>query len=378
MPLYAGLMSGTSLDGIDVAFVRFEGRDERPTEAGLASFHSYAYDAAFRDRLRRACESGGPEEVCRVDFELGRRFAAALARALAEAGLSASDVAAAGCAGQTVWHDPPTANHPGSTLQLGEGAVIAEETGITVVEDFRVRDVAAGGHGAPISAYFDHLLLASPERARGILNLGGMGNLTALPAGGADSTPVAFDTGPGVVLVDAAAQRLSGGRLRFDEDGRLAAAGAALPDAVEDWLDDPFFSQAPPRTTGRERFGPTRLEAWLEERLARGDGSGDLLASLTEVTAAAAAKALEWVPFEVDELYLCGGGARNPELARRIAARVAPRPVSPLEALGWDGDAREAAAFALLARQHLLGHPAGVPWATGARGPRLLGKTVPA
>ncbi len=378
MPLYAGLMSGTSLDGIDVALVRLEGREERPSEAGVSAFHSYPYDDAFRDRLRRACEEGRVEELCRLDFELGRRFAAALVGALEAEGLAAADVAAVGCAGQTVWHEPPTADRPGSTLQLGEGAVIAEETRVTVVEDFRVRDVAAGGHGAPISAYFDHLLLASPERGRGILNLGGMGNLTALPDESSDATPVAFDTGPGVVLLDAAVQRLTGGRLRFDEDGRMAASGAALPGAVEAWLQDPFFREAPPRTTGRERFGPARLEAWLEERRARGDRPEDLLASLTEVTAAAVAGALTWVPFEVEELFLCGGGARNPELVRRIAARVAPRTVGPLETLGWDGDAREAAAFALLARQHLLGHRAGAPWATGARGARLLGKTVPA
>jgi anhydro-N-acetylmuramic acid kinase len=376
--LYAGLMSGTSLDGIDVAFVRLEGRGERPSAAGVESFHSVPYDDAFRDRLRRACEAGRAEDLCRLDFELGRRFAAALARGLEAAGLESGDVAAVGCAGQTVWHEPPTADRPGSTLQLGEGAVIAEQTGITVVEDFRVRDVAAGGHGAPISAYFDHLLLSAPDRGRGILNLGGMGNLTALPAGSADATPIAFDTGPGVVLIDAAARWLTGGRARFDEDGRMAASGSALEEAVEAWLEDPFFREAPPRTTGRERFGPARLEAWLEERLAGGDRPEDLLASLTEVTAAAASSALTWVPFDVEELYLCGGGARNPELARRVAARVAPRPVRTLDALGWDGDAREAAAFALLARQHLLGYPAGAPWATGARGARVLGKLVPA
>lgn len=378
MPLYAGLMSGTSLDGVDVALVRLEGRDERPSEARVTSFRSYPYDDAFRDRLRRACEEGRVQELCDLDFELGRRFATALIEALGAAGVAPDDVAAVGCAGQTVWHVPPAAGRPGSTLQLGEGAVIAEETGITVVEDFRVRDVAAGGHGAPISAYFDHLLLSSAERGRGILNLGGMGNLTALPAGRSDATPVAFDTGPGVVLLDAAARSLTGGRSRFDEDGRMAAGGNALPGAVGAWLEDPFFREAPPRTTGRERFGPARLEAWLEERRARGDRPEDLMASLTEVTAAAAAGALEWVPFEVEELYLCGGGARNPELVRRIGAGVAPRTVRPLEALGWDGDAREAAAFALLARQHLLGYRAGAPWATGARGARLLGKTVPA
>lgn len=378
MPLYAGLMSGTSLDGIDVAVVRFGGEAERPDAATLEGFRSYPYEPSFRGRLRAACEEAGAAELCRVDFELGRRFASALLRGLADLGLEPADLEAVGCAGQTVWHEPPTGERPGSTLQLGEGAVIAEETGVTVVEDFRVRDVAAGGHGAPISAYFDHLLLTAHDRGRGILNLGGMGNLTALPPEGAPSGPVAFDTGPGVVLIDAVVERLTQGRLRYDEDGRMAAEGHAAPDAVEAWLADPFFSTPPPRTTGRERFGPARLERWLEERPEVSENPEDLVASLTEVTARAAARALDWVSFDVDEVYLCGGGARNPELVRRIGERVAPRSVRLLEALGWDGDAREAAAFALLARQHLLGHPAGAPWATGARGARILGKRIPA
>jgi anhydro-N-acetylmuramic acid kinase len=377
MPLYAGLMSGTSLDGIDVAFVRMDGEAERPDDAELVAYRSYGYDAPFRARLREGCEGAVASDLCRLNFELGRRFAAALERALEETGIAPPDVAAVGSAGQTVWHDPPTTSSPGSTLQLGEGAVIAEQTGITVIEDFRVRDVAAGGHGAPISAYFDWLLLSSPDRGRGILNLGGMANLTALPPLGSHAAPMAFDTGPGVALLDAAAERLTSGRLRFDEDGRLAAAGRELPDAVQSWLEDPFFSQPPPRTTGRERFGPVALEAWLAGR-PPGERAEDLMASLAQVTARAAAEALDWPAFEVEELFLCGGGARNPELARRIAEGASPRPVEPLEMLGWDGDAREAAAFALLARQHLLGHPAGAPWATGARGPRILGKAVPA
>jgi len=378
MALYAGLMSGTSLDGVDVALVRFEGTDERPDEARLEGFRSYPYEPELRGRLRRACEDAPASELCRLDFELGHRFAGGLLRALDELGVAPDELEAVGSAGQTVWHEPPAAGRPGSTLQLGEGAVIAEEACVTVVEDFRVRDVAAGGHGAPISAYFDRLLLSAPGRGRGILNLGGMGNLTALPARGSGEDPIAFDTGPGVVLLDAAAVRLTGGELRFDEEGRMAAAGRALSDAVESWLEDPFFEEPPPRTTGRERFGPARLEAWLEDRLGRGEAPEDLMASLAEVTARAAGGAFARVPFRVEEVFLCGGGARNPELVRRIGERLAPSTVRPLEALGWDGDAREAAAFALLARQHLLGHPAGSPWATGARAARILGKRVPA
>lgn len=399
MDLYAGLMSGTSLDGIDVAVTGFAGRDERPSEARLVAFRTTPYEAPFRDRLRAACAGGDVAELSDLAFELGRRFAAALLETLAEAGLEPGGLVAAGSHGQTVWHDPPCpaaapqeavdsagedggtasrADPPrgGSTLQIGEGAVIAELAGIPVVEDFRVRDLAAGGQGAPLTAYFDRLLLGSPDRARAIQNLGGMGNVTALPREGRGGRPVAFDTGPGVALLDEAAARLTDGRLRYDEDGRLAAAGRVDEAALAEWLDDPFFQVPPPRSTGRERFGEPALERWLARH--PGLGAEDALATLAELTARSVAEAHRHLEFEVEETYLCGGGARNPELRRRIAARLAPLPVRPLEALGWDGDAREAAAFALLARQHVLGFPAAVHWATGARGPRVLGKWVPA
>lgn len=396
MSLWAGLMSGTSLDGVDVALAEFGGEEERPVPARTVAFRSEPYDAAFRDRLEHACEAGAPADLCDLNFELGDRFAEALLRTLDAASVDAEDVAAVGSHGQTVWHRPPgtlpesgrsgapqgharaSARRPGrgATLQLGEAAVVAERTGITVVSDFRVRDVAAGGHGAPLTPYFDRLLLSGEDAGRLILNLGGMGNLTALPPVGSGDDPVALDTGPGVALVDAAVRILTGGRERFDRDGRRAAAGSVREGALEPWLDDPFFRSAPPRTTGRERFGPVRLRGWLREH---GDlAEEDLLATLTELTARAVAKSLAFVPFHVDEVHLCGGGARNPEMVRRIRRRLAPLPVGPLERLGWDGDAREAAAFALLARQHLLDLPANAPWATGARGRRILGKKVPA
>lgn len=370
MDLYAGLMSGTSLDGVDVAVVGFDGRDERPGRARLLAFHTFPYEEAFRRRLRTACAGAGADELCSLSFELGGRFATVLLEALGEAGIEPAELVAVGSHGQTVWHAPPS-----GTLQIGEGAVIAEMVGVPVVEDFRVRDVAAGGQGAPLAACFDRLLLRSPDATRAIQNLGGMANVTALPpAGGAE--PLAFDTGPGVALMDGAAARLSGGRLRYDEDGRLAARGRVREEALAEWLEDPFFRTPPPRSTGRERFGDPALEAWLERHPEM--SLEDALATLAELTARSVAGAYALIGFEVQEVYLCGGGARNGELRRRIEARLTPPPVRPLEALGWDGDAREAAAFALLARQHVLGFPAGAAWATGARGSRLLGKRVPA
>lgn len=377
MALYAGVMSGTSLDGIDVALVDFEGEGEKPAASDVVHFHTETYAQDLRERVREAAEEphSGVRDLCALNFELGRAFADAVARACAGAGVDASDLAAIGSHGHTVWHEP-AADGPGSTLQIGEGSILAESCGVPVVEDFRVRDVAAGGHGAPLTAYFDRLLLTSPDVSRAVQNIGGMANLTALPREGSPDTPLAFDTGPGVALIDAAARALTGGERAYDEDGRMAAAGEIVPDALGEWLRDPFFETPPPRTTGRERFGSAPLLAWLDRHAIL--AADDLMATISELTARSIADAIRWVPFDLDEVFLCGGGARNPTLRQRLAALLEPRPVRLLEELGWDGDAREAAAFALLARQHMLGIPASAPWATGAAGPRILGKLIPA
>lgn len=372
MTIYLGLMSGTSLDGVDAAAVRLGGEAERPHEAELTGFRSSSYDATFRRRLAAGCESGNPAELCALDAELGRRLGREARELMKDAGLAPEEVAAVGSHGQTVWHGP----RDGCTLQLGQPAEIAEATGVAVVADFRTRDVAAGGQGAPLAPHFDRLLLQHDDRGRAIQNLGGMGNVTALPPRASGHRPLAFDTGPGVALVDAAVQVLTDGRERFDRDGRRAADGRVLDGALEDWLDDPFFEAPPPKSTGRERFGPPRLRGWLADH--DDEAPEDLLATLTELTARGVARGLAWVEFPLQELVLCGGGARNRELARRIAERVAPVAVRDLSELGWDPDAREAAAFALLARQHLLGHPSSETWATGARGRRVLGSLTPA
>lgn len=377
MAVYLGLMSGTSLDGVDAAAVRFDGEGERPEAARLLAFRSLPYEPPFRARLERATREAGPAEVCALDAELGRRLGDAAAGLLEEAGLASGSVSAIGSHGQTLWHAPPSPEGPsgegGCTLQIGRAAEIAERTGVRVVSDFRAADVAAGGQGAPLTPYFDRLMLASRGRARFVLNLGGMANVTALPPEGSGAEPVAFDTGPGVALVDAAVRRLAD--RPFDRDGRLAAAGVVREAALAPWLEDPFFDREPPRSTGRERFGADRVEAWLAEHEAL--SAEDLVATLTELTARTAAGAIGRVAFGPDEVVLCGGGARNPELVRRIRERLSPAAVRDLSELGWDPEAREAVAFALLARQHLLGHPASAPWATGARGRRVLGSATP-
>jgi anhydro-N-acetylmuramic acid kinase len=372
-----GLMSGTSLDGVDAALVEFGGDTERPDSARLVAFRTEPYEAQFVSRLSEAVSGqSGSQALCDLGFELGERFSAATLELLADAGVAASEVAAIGSHGQTVWHRPPAAGRHGATLQIGESAVLAEQTGIDVISDFRVRDVAAGGHGAPLTPLFDLLVLSDPGRGRAIQNLGGMGNVTALPRPGGETKPIAFDTGPGVALLDAAARRLTAGRLAFDVDGLLAAEGTVLEEALEPWLVDPFFAESPPRSTGRERFGDAALDPWLDRFSA--EQPEDLLATLTELTARSISDSYRFLGFRPDEVLLCGGGARNPELCRRIERRLDGIPVLPLDGTGWDADAREAAAFALLARQHVLGIPADLGWATGAPVARVLGKRTPA
>jgi len=373
--LYVGLMSGTSLDGIDAALVRFEGAALAPSEASLEAFRTSPFDPDLEHRLRRAVAGDADtDELCDLNFALGEALAAAAAGIVEFAG---GPIAAIGSHGQTVRHRPPGPARRGSTLQIGEAAVIAERTGLEVIADFRARDVAAGGHGAPLAPLFDDLLLRAEGHARAIQNIGGMGNVTALPPAGDSTTrPIAFDTGPGVVLIDAAVRRLTAGERSFDEDGALAAAGTADEELVGEWLADPFFAEPPPRSTGRERFGAARVEAWLGDHT--GLSAEDAVATLTEVTARSIAESYALIGFGINDVVLCGGGARNPEIARRLAGHVGDAVrVRTLGEIGWDPDAREAAAFALLARQHTLGHPVDLTWATGAAGPRRLGKRVP-
>lgn len=375
--LYLGLMSGTSLDGVDVALVEFGGDAERPEPARLAGFRTDPYGSELAARLSEAASgTAGSAEICDLGFELGERFAESALGLLEDSGVDPSAVRAIGSHGQTIWHRPPVSGRAGATLQIGESAVLAERTGIDVIADFRVRDVAAGGHGAPLTPLFDLLVLSEPDRGRAIQNLGGMGNVTGLPRAGSHAKPIAFDTGPGVALLDAATRTLTAGRLRFDKDGALAARGQVLEAALAEWLADPFFDEIPPRSTGRERFGPAAVESWLER--VSGERTEDLLATLTELTARSVGDSYRFLGFRPDEVLLCGGGARNPELRRRIEQRMEGTPVQLLDDTGWSGDAREATAFALLARQHVLGIPVDLGWATGTSGPRVLGKRTPA
>lgn len=369
--LAIGLMSGTSLDGVDAALVRFTG--DRPA-AELVAFRTVPYEPAFRVRLLELIDHGRTRDAALLHVELGARFAEAVAALLAAEGLAARDVAFVASHGQTVWHEPGLA-----TLQLGDPAVIAERIGVTVVSDFRSRDVAAGGQGAPLVPVADALLFAATDRPRVLLNVGGMANVTWVPPGGDLDRLTAFDTGPGVAVVDAVVRLVRPGQA-FDVNGVLALAGRVEESLVADLLGDPFFQAAPPKSTGRETFGEAFARGLVREtRARRPDASDeDCVATATALTVATIADQVRrWLPADQAEVIASGGGARNPAILRGLADALR-RPVTPFEELFFDGDAKEAVAFALLGWLTLRGRPGNVPGATGAKGRRVLGRVTPA
>lgn len=392
MTVLVGLMSGTSLDGISASVVRFT-ESEGAIAVDLLAFITHPYTVARRDRLQRALAGASPLEYARLDFELGAWLGDAAVAAIAEAGVARTDIAAIASHGHTVWHDPPQA-----TWQIGNAAVVAERTGLSVISDFRSRDVAAGGQGAPLVTIADAMLFASPARWRATLNLGGIANVQVLPPGVAGAgrehdasfaSVRAFDTGPGVCVIDAAVRALVPA-LAYDADGALARAGAPIGAVVDALLRAPYFSAPPPKSTGRELFTPQYVAAFIERcRAARPDCSNeDIIATATSLTARSIALALaKFVPEPVDDILLSGGGARNPALVDAIreaidrtahAAGAHAPAVVKFESEFFDGDAKESVAFAFLGWLHLQRRVANVPNATGARGFRILGAFTPA
>ena len=371
-PVYVGLMSGTSLDGISAVAVRFHERDAR-LEPELIAFVVREYDAAQRDALHRAMSIGTAQEYCLLQFDLGGWLADAAVAVMAEAGVPRREVRAIASHGQTLWHEPPRA-----TWQIGESAVIAERTGVDVVSDFRVRDVAALGQGAPLVPMADALLFAGHDW-RALQNLGGIGNVTIVPPNGDLSVVRAFDTGPGVAVIDGVVRALDA-RRRFDVDGALARAGTAIERVVDALLADPYFAAEPPKSTGRELFGAAYAERVIAMcRDAVPDASpADVAATATQLTARSIADAYRrFMPEPAAEVLLSGGGARNGALVEAIRRELAPMSVRRFSDAYFDDEAKEAVAFALLAHLFLERLPGNVPRATGARGPRVLGKFMP-
>ena len=372
----AGVMSGTSLDGVDVAIARIRGSGRTLKLEQLAFVHT-PYPEALRDELHRNVEVGTSDvrALSQLNALLGQFFADAVARAADTSGLGRDGLDLVGSHGHTVHHVPdpePFAGFDGvaSTFQLGDPAVVATRLGIPVVGDFRTADVALGGQGAPLVPYFDWALFTDDREHRALLNLGGIANVTILPAGGDLATIRAFDTGPANMIIDALARRLYDEP--FDRDGVHAASGTPNDAALTELLADDYFHRLPPKSTGREAFGTAYVEAFV----ARGGTPDDLLATATALTVLSVADALSRFATEcpLDVLVVSGGGTRNAELMRQLSATVAPLRVCTSADFGIGPDAKEALCFAVLAHEWCNGVPTNLPSVTGAARPTLLGK----
>lgn len=377
--ILVGLMSGTSADGIDAACVEIAGQPPH-IRYRMLSHVSHPHPSDLRARIFAAFrpETATVDKLCALNFELGEAFAEAALAAVRAAGLRPDQVDAIGSHGQTVWHIPPGGEQTPSTLQLGSPSVIAQRTGITVVSDFRSRDMAAGGQGAPLVPYVDFLLLRHDTLSRAVQNIGGIGNVTYLPAGAADASGVvAFDTGPGNMLMDYAAQRATDGMLQYDKDGLLAAAGRIDEQLLDQWMEDSYFAMKPPKSTGRETFGVQRGKVLYEQGLARSLSPENIIATLTAYTARSIADSYRrFLPRLPDEVLLCGGGAYNPALTDFIARELPVCRVKTCDEAGLPSQAKESIAFAILAYETLHRRPGNLPSATGAACPVVLGSVT--
>ena len=373
-----GLMSGTSMDGVDCAIV--EVRPGRFTlRLRLLASRTHPYPPALREQILSLLRTGTVAEVCRLHVAVGEAFARVANRTIRQAKLSAKDVAVIGSHGQTVWHSPERALIPGAglvraSLQIGDPSVIAERTGITTVADFRARDLAAGGEGAPLTPYVHYHVFQSRSTSRLIVNLGGIANVTWLPRGGGLQDVVAFDVGPCNLLLDGLMAQATNGQRVIDRNGTVAARGREQDVLVNELLRHPFFARRPPKSTGREEFGERYVR-----RVRRVATRHNL--SLEDTLASACASIARTIrgsgPWAVDEVIVGGGGVRNRGLLAALKREFGPGCVTSMDRAGVNGKALEAMAFAVLAYETIRGVPANLPWVTGARSPVVLGTVTP-
>lgn len=386
------MISGTSVDGIDVAVVEIHGQSAQGTlRLQQIAFETLPWEETIRQQIFTAFEQAIPAAaLCRLNFALADAFSAALMQVLERLQLPLSSIDLIGSHGQTIWHEVTGNGQVHSTLQLGDPAVIAVRTGVTTVGNFRVADVADGGQGAPLVSTFDWYLLRPEENLQGIpggwravQNIGGIGNVTFLPPQGSTSAPLAFDTGPGNALIDWATQQATAGQLRYDHDGSLARQGQLSQTLLHRWLTLPYFAQDPPKSTGRELFSSALATQWWGEAMSSGLRATDFIATITEVTAVSIAEAYaRFAPGPVAEVVIGGGGARNPYLLERLAFHLEQQHGRPIALcthaeLGIDAKAKEGLAFALLAYLALHGSPGNVPACTGAKSAQILGQIAP-
>lgn len=368
--LVVGLMSGTSIDGVDAALVRV--KKEAPREFSLVEFSSTPYTLAEREQILRLCDprTATLPEICQMNFRLGEIFAQAVLDLLKKAQVDPSAVFCVGSHGQTIYHIPGD-----STLQIGEPSIIARRTGITTVADFRPADMAAGGQGAPLVPYLDQLMFGADATTSAVQNIGGIGNVTVV-GGSTERLPwIAFDTGPGNMIMDFMAEWATNGEQTYDRDGLLGAKGVVHEEVVQELLNNPYFALEPPKSTGRELFG----KEYSQQLLQKYDLAPlDWVATATAFTATSIVQ--QYTKFilpyvALDRIIVGGGGGQNPTLLKMLGERSG-LPVHVHEDFGISTDAKEAIAFALLAHATMHGQPSNVPRATGAKLPVILGKIV--
>ena len=375
-----GLMSGTSADGVDVAVV-----DISRGKVRLLAFEMFPYPVALRREILRLCrpETARLENICHYDFVLGEVFADAVIQLCSKSSIPLSSINLIGSHGQTVYHNPRGKRYGRrmirSTLQIGEPSVIAHRTGITTVADFRPRDMAAGGEGAPLVPYADYILFTHSRFSRAVQNIGGIANVTFLPGGGKQDDIIAFDTGPGNMVIDSIVRLISGGKQRFDASGRLATRGTADKPLLNEMLRHPFLRRRPPKSTGREEFGESFANNIYERAARKGLADTDIVATATAFTAKSIAGAYRrFLPAMPDQVILCGGGSHNKTLVEMLRGELPEVKMLSTDDFGISADAKEAVSFAILAWATIKGLGNNVPSATGADQPVVLGKIIPA
>ncbi|MGA8025609.1 MAG: anhydro-N-acetylmuramic acid kinase [Bryobacteraceae bacterium] len=373
----AGIMSGTSLDGIDVAIIDITGSGFR-AKINVLTSHSVPYPRKIREALLAMSNMNAfTGDISRLNFLLGELYAEALEETAERAQIPLDSIKLIGCHGQTIFHEGQGAQYLGkkvaSTFQIGEASVISERTGIDVISNFREGDMAAGGKGAPLVPYLDYMLIRHRGRGRVAVNIGGIANLTAIPPNTSTDRVVAFDTGPGNIIIDQLVARITQGGQTFDRDGAIAASGEIDPKLLAKLLRDKYFRARPPKTAGREQYGPEFVSKLLDTELS----SEDLIATATALTAESIALSVRnfvLPEMRVDEIFVSGGGTHNPTMMRMLQKAMGVIPVKETTEVGLDVDAKEAIAFAVMAYETAHARPSSVPMATGAKRSVVLGK----
>jgi anhydro-N-acetylmuramic acid kinase len=383
--LVLGMMSGTSADGIDVALARISGKPPR-LSAALVAHHHVTFPASVRQSILDLANGAATStaEISWLNFLLGEQFARAAIAACRKWRVPLSKIGLIGSHGQTIFHQGEAGRIRGarrlaSTLQIGEPSIIAERTGIDTIADFRPADIAAGGHGAPLVPFVDYLLYRDARRGRVALNIGGIANVTVIPAAARPADVFAFDTGPGNMLVDALVEWMTRGRARYDRNAKIALTGQTIPAFLEKLMSDPYLRKKPPKTAGREQFGREYAEKWVAWGKKHHSAPKDLVRTATVFTSLSIADAFRRfiVPrARVDQLIVAGGGARNPLMMAQLAAALPGIQIVSSAECGIPAEAKEAFAFAILAYEAFHSRPNNLPSATGASHPVVMGKRV--